>query len=99
MIGALPKKYGKNIFNPNPHTIRQSFETLRKQLVDANKDERFMQIHIHTLRHYFASNMYRKVKVLKIVQDALGHKSITNTEIYTKTVSYTHLTLPTILLV
>ena len=47
-----------------------------------------MQIHIHTLRHYFASNIYRKVKVLKIVQDALGHKSITNTEIYTKMVVF-----------
>jgi integrase len=47
-----------------------------------------MQILVHTFRHYLASNLYRKTKILKTVQDALGHKSIMNTEIYTKMVVF-----------
>ena len=47
-----------------------------------------MQIHVHTFRHYFASNLYRKTKILKTVQDAIGHKSIMNTEIYTRMVVF-----------
>jgi integrase len=88
MLQALPKKYGKYIFNSNPKTIRQCFDTVRKNLAENQKNPRFIQIHVHTFRHYFASNLYRKTKILKTVQDALGHKSIMNTEIYTRTVVF-----------
>jgi len=37
----------------------------------------------HTLRHTFASDMYRATKDLAAVQKALGHASITTTMIYT----------------
>ena len=47
-----------------------------------------MQIHIHIFRHYYGSNLLQKTKNLRIVQDALGHKSIVNTEIYTKMVVF-----------
>ncbi len=88
MTQALQRKYGKNIFNPNPRTIRQGFETIRKRLTETQKNQNFMQIHVHSFRHYFASNLYRKTKILKTVQDALGHKSIMNTEVYTKMVVF-----------
>jgi site-specific recombinase XerD len=88
MVKALPNKYGAHIFNPNPKTIRVGFDTVRKRLAENQKNPRFLQIHVHTFRHYFACNLYRKTKILKTVQDALGHKSITNTEIYTKIVVF-----------
>jgi integrase/recombinase XerD len=40
-------------------------------------------IHPHTLRHTFATDIYRKSKNLRMVQKALGHSSIQITEFYT----------------
>ncbi len=40
-------------------------------------------IHVHTLRHTFATDIYRESKNLRMVQKALGHASISTTEIYT----------------
>lgn len=38
----------------------------------------------HSLRHTFAIRLYRKTKDLRLVQMALGHRSITNTMIYSQ---------------
>lgn len=40
-------------------------------------------IHPHTLRHSFATDLYRETKNLRLTQKALGHASITTTTIYT----------------
>lgn len=37
---------------------------------------------IHSLRHTFALNLYKKTKDIRLVQCALGHKSINNTMVY-----------------
>lgn len=37
----------------------------------------------HTLRHTFATELYRETKNLRLVQKALGHASIQTTQIYT----------------
>jgi integrase len=42
-----------------------------------NRDRNF-----HSLRHTFGLNAYKKTKDIRLVQHALGHKSITNTLIY-----------------
>jgi integrase/recombinase XerC len=39
---------------------------------------------IHSLRHTFAVNLYRRSRDIKLVQYALGHKSLNNTLIYTE---------------
>lgn len=88
MVQAISKKYGNNVFNPNPHSIRLGFETIRKQLVETTKDERFMQIHIHTFRLYFATNLFRKTQNIKRVQIDLGHKNSSNTNRYTEMVVF-----------
>lgn len=41
---------------------------------------------LHALRHTFAIALYRKSKDLRLVQRALGHKSIKNTMIYNELV-------------
>lgn len=39
---------------------------------------------IHSLRHTFATRLYRKTGDLYLVQRALGHRQITTTEIYAR---------------
>jgi integrase/recombinase XerD len=43
----------------------------------------FKPVHCHTLRHTFATDLYRQTKNLRLVQKALGHASINTTTIYT----------------
>lgn len=40
------------------------------------------QVHPHTLRHSFASQMYQRTSNILAVQQALGHKSISTTMVY-----------------
>ncbi len=37
----------------------------------------------HSLRHTFATDLYRETKNLRLVQKALGHASLSSTQIYT----------------
>ena len=39
---------------------------------------------VHSLRHTFAMNLYRRTGDLRLVQTALGHKHISTTEIYAR---------------
>ncbi len=57
--------------------MRQLMKRLRKK-AGINKN-----IHPHTLRHTFATDLYRKTKDIMLVQKALGHADISTTMIYT----------------
>ena len=40
-------------------------------------------VHPHTLRHTFATDLFRQTKNLRLTQKALGHSQISSTMIYT----------------
>jgi len=40
-------------------------------------------IHPHTLRHSFATDLYRQTKDIRLTQKALGHANLATTQIYT----------------
>jgi integrase/recombinase XerD len=43
----------------------------------------FKDVHPHTLRHTFATDLYRETKNIRMVQKALGHADISTTMLYT----------------
>jgi integrase len=88
MLTDMPKKYGANIFNPNPNVARDNLVYLRTRLADVQKNPRFRQIHLHTFRHYFARIKLLETHDKAYVQHLLGHKSSASTDRYTKFKEY-----------
>lgn len=59
------------LFDISYHRLRQVWEHYRP-----------VKKKFHCLRHTFAIRLYKKVKDLRLLQIALGHRNITNTMIY-----------------
>jgi len=43
-------------------------------------------VHPHTLRHTFATDLYRETTNIRLTQKALGHANLSTTQIYTHVV-------------
>jgi integrase len=69
---------------PNPEASRKYMEKTRKYLAQLKNNPRFLNIHLHTLRHFRATMLYHQTKDLLYVQSFLGHRSISNTLRYTQ---------------
>jgi len=63
-------------------TIRPSYfwEVVKRHAVTAGIKK---SIHPHTMRHSFATSLYRQTKDIRLVQKALAHQDISVTMIYT----------------
>ncbi len=62
---------GEKLFDISYHRLRQIWEHYRP-----------VKKKFHCLRHTFAIRLYKKVKDIRLLQIALGHRNITNTMIY-----------------
>ncbi len=62
---------GEKLFDISYHRLRQIWDHYRP-----------VKKKFHCLRHTFAIRLYKKVKDLRLLQIALGHRNITNTMIY-----------------
>ncbi len=65
----------------NPRTIQLMVKKYARQ---AGLDN-FAEISPHKLRHTFASLLYKETKDLRVLQELLGHSSVSTTQIYTHT--------------
>jgi integrase len=88
MINALPKRKSPYVFNTKPCNVRVIFQNLRRKLARSQYNTRLLQVHLHTFRHFYATELLRKTKNLSHVKYNLGHKSIMNTERYTHLVEF-----------
>jgi integrase len=88
MLTDMPKRYGANIFNPNPNVARDNLVYLRNKIADIQKNPRFRLVHLHTFRHYFARRKLLETHDKAYVQYLLGHKSSASTDRYTEFKEY-----------
>lgn len=83
----VSKNYPANPTSPLLQSRNHSRMTSRRvqQIIQALRTRTMLDINVtpHTLRHTFATKVLRKTNNLRIVQELLGHSSITTTTVYT----------------
>ena len=86
-IADINPKINEGIF---PHTRRMSHVWCRVRNRTAKKlqEPQLKKFRLYDLRHYFATMLYRKTKLILLVKAKLGHKRIENTMIYTHLVNF-----------
>jgi len=84
LVGMLQTMFAKKQFIPTFGAMRRCLERHRKVLAEAQNNPRFLQIHLHTFRHFKATMLYSQTKDILFVQRTLGHKTLQNTLRYTQ---------------
>ncbi|MBS3787499.1 MAG: tyrosine-type recombinase/integrase [Candidatus Bipolaricaulota bacterium] len=82
-VGELPKWVFSTLKEGNAGkkiSIQQVWKTLKTYAEKAGIEK---DISPHTLRHTFATDLYRKTGKIRLVQKALGHADLSTTMIYT----------------
>lgn len=86
---AIQTTYVRELFAPAHYLMARkpdgspvTTRSIQRQLATGTKTLFGYPINPHMLRHTFATRLL-KVSNLRIVQDALGHKSISSTQVYT----------------
>ncbi len=73
---------------PNYKAAKKHMWRTRQYLAKAQSNPRFLNIHLHSLRHLRATLVYHETKDLLYTQQILGHRSISNTMKYTHLVDW-----------
>jgi integrase/recombinase XerD len=94
MLNRLPKN-SQHIFRQEQQdhltslkTARRNFERQRKRLSIKLQNPRLNQIHLHTLRHFFATMTYNRTRDILYTMRQLGHHNIMHTLRYTQLVDW-----------
>ena len=81
MLNHLSRQNDK-VFQTCAHSLRTTFEALRKRTAIKLNNPRLKKIHFHTLRHWKGTTEYHKTKDIIHVKTVLGHRNIKSTMIY-----------------
>jgi integrase len=87
MLNALPRE-SDYVLNRSRNTVESNYQMTRNRLAKKLENPRLKQIHLHTFRHFYATMLYAKTLNILKVQQALGHKNLTNTHLYTHLVNF-----------
>src|SRR5207237_10319963 len=79
LVAMVPQLFARNQSFPTSAAARHCLENMRKILAESNNNPRFLQIHLHSFRHFRATMVYAQTRDLLYVMKILGHRSITNT--------------------
>ncbi|MEM3546314.1 MAG: site-specific integrase [Candidatus Bathyarchaeia archaeon] len=88
LLNVRERSRSNRVFCKNLHTIQRLFWRTRKRLAEKLKNTKFLQMHLHTFRHWKATMEYAKTKDILHVMRLLGHKRIQNTLIYTQLIDF-----------
>jgi len=87
MLNTLPRE-NDFVFSSSKSTMESNFRMQRQRLARKLGNPRLKQIHLHTFRHFYATMLYAKTLNILKVQQALGHKNLMNTQIYTHLIDF-----------
>ena len=88
MLNTLPKR-NENIFGTTTYGYMASqFHQVRKRTANKLQNQRLIQIHFHTFRHWKATMEYNRTRDILYAMKLLGHRCIENTLVYTQLVSF-----------
>jgi integrase len=82
MLSTLPHTNSKVFTYKNKDIVRKAFQRARKRIATNTGNPRILAIHFHTLRHWKATAELHKTNNVYTVMKLLGHKSLSNTQIY-----------------
>ena len=87
MLGTLPKTSLQVWTYSSIRNLEKGFRRQRKKAAYKLGNQRILQIHFHTFRHWKATIEYAKTKDLLYVQKLLGHRTLKTTLRYTQLVN------------
>ena len=76
------KLRGSDFLLVNSHTNCLGTRHAFRLVQDLGKRVGILNLHPHTLRHTYATNLRRRGGDLLLIKEALGHSSVSSTEIY-----------------
>lgn len=79
-MGLTGDDYLLNTERGAKHNRNSLYKVVKKAFKNLGFNSKF---YVHTLRHTFASELYRATQNLILVQRQLGHKSLDTTKVYT----------------
>ena len=86
-LNTLPRE-SDYVLSRTRNTAESNYRMQRNRLAQKLGNPRLKQIHLHTFRHFYATMLYAKTLNILKVQQALGHKNINNTMLYTHMVNF-----------
>ncbi len=73
---------------PKTKTMSHVWVRVRNRTAKKLKEPELTKYRLYDLRHYFATMLYHKTKLILLVKAKLGHRNIKNTLIYTHLVNF-----------
>jgi site-specific recombinase XerC len=88
MLQKLPKTNEYIFAHSNLGSHYWRYDRQKTRLTEKLQNPRLKEIHVHTLRHFFATKLFDQTKSLPLVQEKLGHRNINSTLVYTHLVPF-----------